>query len=197
MPLMPSRSLAKHGAASGRRFRSSQVARHGPGAGERPVLLISSLAKFEGVVVRDDDFGAVDVRQHVGRNEVAVAVVALRVVRLEDSQAVPDRDPRRDHQETPAVEVASRCPDIVDGLPGDQHGHDGGLAAAGGHFQGGAGANQGLGCSLAASQPLSDSVVAALARRATSVSQMAVSTASTYGEERPDALPFLAAPVGQ
>ena len=57
------------------------------------------LAQLEGVVVGDDDLGPVDVAQHVGRDQLAVAVVAVGVVRQQHAQPVLDGDAGRDDQE--------------------------------------------------------------------------------------------------
>ena len=66
-----------------------------------------AFAQLEGVVVGDDDLGPVHVVEHVARNELAVVVVAVGVVGLEDAQAVLDREARRDDQEA-AGEVLAR-----------------------------------------------------------------------------------------
>ena len=60
---------------------------------------LDPLAQLEGVVVGDDDLGAVEVVEHVARDQLAAGVVAVRVVRLEDAQAVLDGQPGRDDQE--------------------------------------------------------------------------------------------------
>ena len=63
---------------------------------------IDAFAELEGVVVGDDDLGAVHVVQHVARHQLAVLVIAVRVVRLQDPQAVLDREARR-NDEKPRV----------------------------------------------------------------------------------------------
>ena len=88
------------------------------------------------MVVRDDHARPLHVRQHVARNEFAAAVVALRVFRQEDTEAVPDRDPGRHDQEAAREVPAAGTADRVHRLPGDQHGHDRGLAGAGRHLEG-------------------------------------------------------------
>jgi len=55
---------------------------------------------------------------------------------LENAQAVPDREAWRDHEKTAGKPLAAWPADGIDRLPGDQHGHDGGLPGAGGEFQG-------------------------------------------------------------
>ena len=92
------------------------------------------LAAFEGVVVGDDDFGAAEVGQHVGRHQLAGAVIAVGVVGFQNAQPVLDGDAGGDDQEASAEPASVGMADGVDGVPGDEHGHDGGFAAAGRHF---------------------------------------------------------------
>ena len=89
------------------------------------------LAAHEGVVVGDDDLRAVEIAEHVGRHQLAAAVVAVGVVRLEHPQAVADGEARGDHQESAREPPAAGTAHRVDGLPRDEHGHDRGLAGAG------------------------------------------------------------------
>ena len=60
---------------------------------KRPATLgeFHSLAQLESVVIGDNDFGAVKVGEHVRRDEFAGLVVRVGIVRLENTQAVPDR----------------------------------------------------------------------------------------------------------
>ena len=44
-----------------------------------------SLTELEGVVVGDDDLGAIDIIEHVARYQFAVLVVAIGVVRLQNA----------------------------------------------------------------------------------------------------------------
>ena len=69
-----------------------------------------ALAQLEGVIVGDDDLGAVDVVQHVARDQFAARVVAVGIVRLEDAQAVLDREARRDDEEAAGELLALRMP---------------------------------------------------------------------------------------
>ena len=141
---------------------------------------LDALAQFEGVVVGDDDLGAFDIVEHVAGNQFAAGVVAVGIVRLEHAQPVLDRQAGRDDQETAGEVFAPGPANGVDRLPGDEHRHDGGLARAGGQFQ-------------REAHQLRVGVadwhwrdVREIASRsfpccgATSVSQMAVSTASTW-----------------
>ena len=100
---------------------------------------VERLPSLEGVVVGDDDLRLVELAEHVGRHEFAAGVVAVRVVRLKDAQAVADGDARRHDEEAAGEPGARGAADGVHGLPSDQHGHHGGLAGAGGELQGHAG----------------------------------------------------------
>jgi len=83
------------------------------------------------VVVGDDDLGALDVAEHVVRHEFALAVIAVRIVRLEYTQPILDRDAGCDDQEGARELLAARMAPRIHGLPGDQHRHNRRLAGAG------------------------------------------------------------------
>ena len=110
-----------------------------PGAlqqGAAPLRQLQPLARHERVVVGDDDLRPLEVAQHVAGHELAARVVGVGVVRLQHPQPVADRHAGSDHQE-PAREPRAAGPaDRVDGLPGDEHRHDRGLAGTGGELQG-------------------------------------------------------------
>ena len=97
---------------------------------------LQPLAQFEGVVVGDDDPGPLDVGEQIGRHEFPALVVAVRIVGLEHAQPVADGDAGRDHEKTAGEFLAVRSSHRIDGLPGDEHGHDRGLAGTSGQFQG-------------------------------------------------------------
>src|ERR1035438_1965036 len=61
---------------------------------------IETLTKLEGMVIRNDDFGAVQIAEHVAGNQLTVFVVAVRVVRLEDAEPVADGQAGSYHQKT-------------------------------------------------------------------------------------------------
>ena len=46
---------------------------------------LHSLPKFEGVVVRDHDLGAVQIAQHIAGDQFPAAVISVRIVRLQHS----------------------------------------------------------------------------------------------------------------
>ena len=87
------------------------------------------------MVVRDDDLRPRDVLEHVGGNKLRLDVVVVGVVGLKHPQAVLDRDARGDNEKAACELLALRSPDGVDGLPGDQHRHQGRLAGACGELQ--------------------------------------------------------------
>ena len=93
------------------------------------------LAMLEGVVVGDDDLRAADLRQHFRRRDLARLVVVVRLARQQHAKPILDRDAGSDDQEG-AGEILRVLARGVDRLPGDQHGHDGRLAAARRHLQG-------------------------------------------------------------
>ena len=62
-------------------------------------------------------------------------VVVVGIAGLEDAESIADGETWGDDQEAAGEEFAVGVSDCVDGLPGDQHGHDGGFAGAGGKFQ--------------------------------------------------------------
>ena len=94
-----------------------------------------ALAQLEGVVVGDDDAGAAELGQQIGRDQFAAGVVAVGIVGQQHPQAVADGDARRDDEEAAGEALAVGVADGVDRLPGDQHRHHGGLAGAGGELE--------------------------------------------------------------
>ena len=97
---------------------------------------LDALPHLEGVVIGDDDLGSAHVVQHVAGQQLAVFVIAVGVVGLQDAQAVFDGEARCANQKATCEIFAGGPAHRVDGLPGDQHGHDGGFARAGGKLQG-------------------------------------------------------------
>ena len=63
-------------------------------------------------------------------------VIAVRVVRHDDAQPVSNSDTGRDNQEAARELLAIGVADGIDGLPGDQHGHDGRFARPGRELEG-------------------------------------------------------------
>ena len=123
-----------------RRTISSGVSVNGPGlpVGEDRLGELAGgdlLAQLEGVEVGDDDFRLPELLLEVGRDDVALAVVVLRVVRQQHAQPVADGDAGRDDQEGVGEAGVLRVGALVERVPGDEHGHDDGLAGAGGHLE--------------------------------------------------------------
>ena len=85
--------------------------------------------------IGDDNFGAKNVVQHIAGHQFAAGVVAVGVVGLEDAQAVFDGQAGRDDEKTAREFLALRAAHGVDGLPRDEHRHDGGFARAGRELQ--------------------------------------------------------------
>ena len=85
--------------------------------------------------VGDDHLGLLDGAEHILGDQLAVLVVVFRVIGQEGAQPVADGDARGRYQEVLGELPPLRMPDCVDRLPGYQHGHHGGLAGSGSHFQ--------------------------------------------------------------
>ena len=90
-----------------------------------------TLPRLESVEIGDNDLGLPYLRHHVLRHEFTVLVVAVRVVGLKHPQAVANRDAWSHNQKSLGKSIALRVPHRVDGLPGDQHGHDRGFSRPG------------------------------------------------------------------
>ena len=86
--------------------------------------------------IRDDDLGLVQLRHQIGRDDIALAVVGLGIVGQKHPQPVADRDAGGDDQERVGEAAVLAVGQLVEGVPGDQHRHDHGLARAGRHLQG-------------------------------------------------------------
>ena len=104
--------------------------------GAGPLRKGLALAAAEGVVVRDHDARLTERIEEVGRGQLAFAVVAVRIVRLQHAQPVADRDAGSDDEETPREALAAGVTYGVDRLPGDDHRHHGGLAGSGRELEG-------------------------------------------------------------
>ena len=83
------------------------------------------------MVVRYYDFCPIQIIAHVGRHEFAAGIVGVRIVRLENPQAVLDGQAGCNDQEPARESRAGRSSDSVDCLPGYKHGHDGCLTGTG------------------------------------------------------------------
>ncbi len=138
-----------------------------------------ALAQLEGVVVGDDDLGPVHVVEHVARDELAAGVVAVGVVRLEDAQPVLDRQAGCADEKAAREMLARRTAHGIDRLPRDEHGHHGGLAGAGGQLQREPHQFR-IGVLVRRGEMVEQPLAVLSIAGATSVSQIAVSTASTW-----------------
>ena len=95
---------------------------------------LDQLAGLEGMEVGDQDLGSAELPDQVGRDQVAQPVIVLGVVGQEHPQPVADGDARGDDEERVGEPAVFRVGDLVQGVPGDQHGHDDRLARAGRHL---------------------------------------------------------------
>lgn len=85
--------------------------------------------------ISDDDLRVTHIAEQIIGHQFTACVITVRIIRLQDAQAVFDGEARR-HDEKPAGEfLAIGAPHGVDCLPRDQHGHDRGFARSCGQFQ--------------------------------------------------------------
>ena len=91
---------------------------------------IKPLAVHKRVVICNQNFGFLQVRQHVGRHQLAAAIVAVRIVGLQHAQPVFDGQSGRHHQKSARKQFALRMLCSIHRLPRNQHCHHGGLAGA-------------------------------------------------------------------
>ena len=98
------------------------------------LVRLDQLADLERVEVGDEDLGPAELPDQVGRDQVAEPVVVLGVVGPEHPQPVADGDARSDDEERVGEPAILRVGDLVQGVPGDEHGHDDRLARAGRHL---------------------------------------------------------------
>jgi len=91
--------------------------------------------QLEGVIVGDDDHGALDVAQHVARHDLAAGVVAVWVLQQQHAQAILDGQARRDQQEATREFFAVWAAHSVNSLPRDDHRHHRGLARTSSQLQ--------------------------------------------------------------
>ena len=85
--------------------------------------------------IGNHDFGPLQIGKHITGNQLAACIIAVRIVRLKHAKPIFDGQAGGDHQESPCKSPAGGPPHCVDGLPGNQHGHDRCFSCAGGEFQ--------------------------------------------------------------
>ena len=88
------------------------------------------------MVIGYQNLGLPKLLQGFRRDDVALAVVVLRIVGQEHPQAVADRDAGSDDEERVREPGVLRIGELIEHVPGDKHGHHDGLARAGGHLHG-------------------------------------------------------------
>jgi hypothetical protein len=93
------------------------------------------LAKLKRVVVSDDDLRFGQLGNHVLGNELPPIIVTLGIVRYEHPQAIANRDARCNNQKSSRKVTTGGPTDCIDGLPGNDHGHDGCFAGSCGELE--------------------------------------------------------------
>ena len=88
----------------------------------------------ERVPVANDDLALPQPVERVRRHDSERLVVVLRAGRLQDREAAPDRKAGRDHEHVLREARVLAIGDLVENLPGYEHGHHHRLARAGGHL---------------------------------------------------------------
>ena len=119
------------------------------------------LAQLEGVEVGDEYLGLAQFRQQVRTHHVHLAVVVVGVAGKEDTQPVTDGDARGHYQERVGEAGVLWVGDLVECVPGDEHGHDDRFATSGGHLEGDA-VEKRVGVGVALSNVVFDPSVAVL-----------------------------------
>ena len=84
--------------------------------------------------VGDHQAGFAQLGEQIGRHQVVQAVVVVGVGGQQDTQPVADGDAGGADQEGVRETGVLRVGQLIERLPGDQHGDHQGFAAAGGHF---------------------------------------------------------------
>ena len=105
---------------------AATLQKHSPALGQ-----LDALTLLERVVIRDHDLGPGQILQHVAGHQFAALVIAVRIVGLQYTKAIADRQARRHEQKTVRESLARWAPRGVDGLPSDDHGHHRGLPRTG------------------------------------------------------------------
>jgi hypothetical protein len=96
---------------------------------------LQSFAQHERMKIRDDDFRPLDIIQHIGRDEFAVFVIVLGIVREQNTQAIFNGEARSADQESTGKKLQIRVTNGVDRLPGDDHRHDGRFSGPGSELE--------------------------------------------------------------
>lgn len=95
------------------------------------------LPQLEGMKIGDDDFCLSKFLKLLSGYNIPHAVVVPRIVRKQHAEPVADRNARGDNQEGIGESSILRVGALIQGVPGDEHGHDHGFAGAGRHLEGG------------------------------------------------------------
>jgi hypothetical protein len=87
------------------------------------------------VRIRDHDLGSPDFLKQVLWNQFAVFVIAVRIVRLQNTKTILDRKTGRDNKKSAREVLTPGAANSVNSLPRNEHRHNRGLAGAGGELQ--------------------------------------------------------------
>ena len=82
----------------------------------------------ERVPVANHDLALPQLVEQSRRHDAESVVVVLRVGRLQDGEAIPDREPRRHHQNVPGEPGVLGRHHLVQDVPRQDHRHDDGFA---------------------------------------------------------------------
>ncbi len=97
---------------------------------------LQALPPLERMIVGDHDPGFMKVRHHVHGQKFPGGVIAVRITGHEHPQPVPDGDAGGGDQKAFCEAPGAGMAHGIEGLPGDEHGHDSGLSGARRHFEG-------------------------------------------------------------
>ncbi|EKD39610.1 MAG: hypothetical protein ACD_75C00347G0002 [uncultured bacterium] len=86
------------------------------------------------MIIGDDDLRPFKVGKHIGGDNLPAPVIAVRVVRQENAQAVTDSQSWGYNQKTTGEFFAGGVTGSIDGLPGNKHGHNRGFSCTGCQF---------------------------------------------------------------
>ena len=87
------------------------------------------------MIVGDNQFGSLNIFQHVVWHQLPCEIIVFRVIGLQDAQAITNREARSHDQEAAGELLASGSPNRIDRLPRNKHGHHGGFASTRGEFE--------------------------------------------------------------
>ena len=120
------------------------------------------LVQQKAMEVGEHDLGLAQLVAQIGGHQVVGAIVIACVIGQQHAQPVADRDAGCDDEKGVGEARVLRVGQLVERLPGDQHGHHEGLARAGCHLEGDT-VQEWVGVLVGCSQAVFDPGVAVLA----------------------------------